>query len=281
MSGRYPEVLEHLFRRPEHLFTAGDGSFCVAVGQEAVVLAAMQHGMHQLDCALSVEHVYGHEMVAVPASGIRRFLMQSPYHVLSRHCLAHMLGQMCGILVHVTYEDASLPVVFDFRPSRPTDAPDLVFSIERPANDPHKRPLYHLGPPAPAPIHAPADHDGEGAEVPDGGGGGDQPPSHSGHDALADGGGVRAAAAAGIAAEENPAPPGTLAPTRIKAPDRYWLDNRLTVGPAPHICWNATFRVFGLSGVLDATGVPEFGDRTRWAGRPGCPPRPAAILGAA
>ena len=32
---------------------------------------------------------------------------------------------------------------------------------------------------------------------------------------------------------------------------------------------------------LDATGVPEFGDRTRWAGRPGCPPRPAAILGAA
>ena len=35
------------------------------------------------------------------------------------------------------------------------------------------------------------------------------------------------------------------------------------------------------SGFLDATGVPEFGDRTRWAGRPGCPPRPAAILGAA
>jgi hypothetical protein len=59
MRGRYPEVLEHLFRRPEHLFTAGDGSFCVAVGQEAVVLAAMQHGLHQLDCALSVEHVYG------------------------------------------------------------------------------------------------------------------------------------------------------------------------------------------------------------------------------
>jgi hypothetical protein len=42
--------------------------------------------------------VYGREMVAVPAAGIRRFLMQSPYHVLSRHVLAHMLGPSpkCG-----------------------------------------------------------------------------------------------------------------------------------------------------------------------------------------
>jgi len=145
----------------------------------------------------------------VAAAEIERFLMQSPFHVLSRNVLAHMLGMMCEILVHVTHFDGRSPVVFDFRPpdARRTDDPDLVFSSAWqpcPAWGPHGRPLYHLGPPAPAPIHAPAAHDDGAAEVPDGG---EQPPPHSADDVFADGAADGAARAHGAPERDASAAP--------------------------------------------------------------------------
>ena len=266
LSGPYPRLLELLFRRPEHVFTAADGSSCLAAGPEAVVQAAMQHSCDELDHMLSVEGVFSRELQAVSVLDIRQFLMRSPFQVLSRHVLAHLVARKLHLLVHVTYGDGSEPCVFDGRSRRDgrTEVPDLVFSSERPATDPHRRPLYHLGPPAPARFYSPAADEGAGDDAPDADG---QPPRDESADtAPADGARAGAAEAAGRAAEANPRPQAAApaaAPTKFKAPDGFWTERPFSVGPAPPIAEMQCFSVW----VQQCLGAPVFGCSSVWVQR--------------
>ena len=265
LSGPYPPLLELLFRQPEHVFKAADGSLCLVAGPEAVVQAAMQHGCDELERMLSVEHVFCSELQAVSALDITQFLMRSPFQVLSRHVLAHLVARKLHLLVHVTFGDGRRPCAFDGRCPcvGRTEVPDLVFSSERNARDPHRRPLYHLGPPASAPFYSAAADEGEGDDAPDADG--QTLREERANDAPADGAGAGAAEA--VEADPRPqAAAPAAAPTRYKAPDNFWTDRPLSVGPAPRIAEVQCFSIWvqqclgaAVFYVLQCLGAAVFG----------------------